>query len=164
MNWLQSYWFCYYAYILSIHCVCVFLTYMTLLTCVQFIVFCSNSLSFAFEASDFSVYIVMVVGVLCPAHSSYIYNFCWMHVLQVLVITWPRGRWLIYHTRAQREKFLLENVLGFKRLENLGMARPTFKLIHHVNSGKGILSFSITKDITCTITCHCHKNTHAVLC
>ena len=25
--------------------------------------------------------------------------------------------------------------------------------------GKGNLGFSITKDITCTITCHCHENT-----
>ena len=35
--------------------------------------------------------------------------------------------------------FFLESVLGFKRLENLGVARPTFNLIQQVNSGKGIL-------------------------
>ena len=40
-------------YFLFTVCVYVLLTYMTLLTCVHFLVFCSNSLSFAFKASDF---------------------------------------------------------------------------------------------------------------
>ena len=41
--------------------------YMTLLTCVQFLVFCSNSLSFAFEALNFQ----------CCLHC----NGCWCLML-----------------------------------------------------------------------------------
>ena len=62
--------------------------------------------------------------------------------------------------------FFIESVLGFKQLENFGMARPTFKLIHQVNSGKGILVSLSLKTSHAQLhysRAHGHEKVHKVM-